>query len=107
MTTVNERMSADVSAMRPDATLVEATQQMRTSGVGESPVTCSPDEDISEVAERMRENEVQHLPVCEAGGVVGVISLADIAFGRAAKPGARSPRPRLSAADVGDAVGRR
>ncbi len=30
----------------------------------------------------MRENEVQHLPVCQAGQVVGVISLADIVFGR-------------------------
>lgn len=124
MTTVNERMSADVFAVRPDTTLVEAAQQMRISGVGGvpvldrdggcagilterdivvrviaeereplaafvrdvatmHPVTCSPEEDIGEVAERMRENEVQHLPVCEAGGVVGVISLADIAFGRA------------------------
>lgn len=46
------------------------------------PVTCSQDEDIAEVAERMREHEVQHLPVCEAGHVVGVISLADIVFGR-------------------------
>jgi CBS domain-containing protein len=46
------------------------------------PVTCSPEEDIALVAERMRENEVQHLPVCQAGQVVGVISLADIVFGR-------------------------
>jgi CBS domain-containing protein len=46
------------------------------------PVTCSPKEDIALVAERMRENEVQHLPVCRAGTVVGVISLADIVFGR-------------------------
>lgn len=46
------------------------------------PVTCSPEEDIGEVAERMREHEVQHLPVCQGGDVVGVISLADIAFGR-------------------------
>jgi CBS domain-containing protein len=46
------------------------------------PVTCSPDEDIGGVAERMRESEVQHLPVCEAGEVVGVVSLADIVFGR-------------------------
>jgi signal-transduction protein with cAMP-binding, CBS, and nucleotidyltransferase domain len=30
----------------------------------------------------MQEHEVQHLPVCQAGRVVGVISLADIAFGR-------------------------
>lgn len=46
------------------------------------PVTCSPEEDIATVSRRMRENEVQHLPVCKAGDVVGVISLADIAFGR-------------------------
>jgi CBS domain-containing protein len=46
------------------------------------PVICSPEEDVAAVAERMRENEVQHLPVCQAGRVVGVISLADIVFGR-------------------------
>lgn len=46
------------------------------------PVTCSPEEDIVEVAERMREHEVQHLPVCQADHVVGVVSLADIVFGR-------------------------
>lgn len=123
MVTVSERMSTDVSAVRPDTTLVEAAQQMRTSGVGGipvldhegecaailterdivirvlaeereplaafvrdvatlHPVTCSPEEDLTLVAERMRENEVQHLPVCESGRVVGVISLADIVFGR-------------------------
>jgi CBS domain-containing protein len=123
MARVSERMSTDVSAVRPDTTLVEAAQQMRISGVGGipvldrerecagilterdivvrvlaegreplaafvrdvatmHPVTCSPGEDIALVAERMRENEVQHLPVCEAGEVVGVISLADIVFRR-------------------------
>jgi CBS domain-containing protein len=123
MITVEERMSTDISPVRPDATLVEAAQQMRISGVGGipvldhdgdcagilterdivvrvlaegreplaafvrdvatmHPVTCSPEEDIAAVAERMRENEVQHLPVCQEGSVVGVISLADIAFGR-------------------------
>jgi CBS domain-containing protein len=46
------------------------------------PVTCAPEEDIAMVAERMRENGVQHLPVCQDGGVVGVISLADIVFRR-------------------------
>lgn len=46
------------------------------------PVTCAPDEDIAVVAERMRDSEVQHLPVCRAGTVVGVLSLADIVFGR-------------------------
>jgi CBS domain-containing protein len=46
------------------------------------PVTCAPEEDVAEAAERMREHEVQHLPVCEGGSVVGVLSLADIVFGR-------------------------
>lgn len=123
MATVGERMSIGVSAVRPDATLVEAAQQMRVSGVGGipvldhegecagilterdivirvlaeerepravlvrdiatmEPVICSPEEDIAEVAARMRESEVQHLPVCERGAVVGVISLADIVFER-------------------------
>lgn len=123
MITVGERMSADVSAVRPDTTLIEAAQQMRISGVGGipvlnqggecagilterdivvrvlaeereplaafvrdvatmHPVTCSPEEDVAAVAERMRENEVQHLPVCREGEVVGVLSLADIIFGR-------------------------
>jgi CBS domain-containing protein len=123
MATVSERMSTGVSAVRPDATLVEAAQLMRISGVGGvpvldregecagilterdivvrvlaeqreplavlvrdvatmHPVTCSPEEDVSQVADRMRENEVQHLPVCRGGEILGVISLADIVFGR-------------------------
>jgi CBS domain-containing protein len=123
MITVSERMSTDVSAVRPDTTLVEVAQQMRTSGVGGipvldhdgecagihterdivvrvlaeereplaafvrdvatmHPVTCVPDEDIAVAAELMREHEVQHLPVCQEGSVVGVISLADIVFRR-------------------------
>jgi CBS domain-containing protein len=123
MAAVRERMSTDISPLRLDTSLVEAAQEMRTSGVGGipvldrdgecagilterdivvrvlaeereplaafvrdvatmHPVICSPEEDLSLVAERMRESEVQHLPVCRAGQVVGVISLADIVFGR-------------------------
>ena len=123
MATVNERMSTEVTAARPDTSLVAAAKEMRISGVGGipvldhdgecagilterdivirviaeerealavfvrdvasmHPVTCSPEEDLGLVAERMRENKVQHLPVCQAGQVVGVISLADIVFGR-------------------------
>lgn len=123
MTRVSERMSKGVAAVRPDTTLVEAAQLMRSSGVGAvpvfdhagecagilterdivvrviaeereplaafvrdvatmDPVTCAPGEDTVTVAARMRENRVQHLPVCDAGEVVGVLSLADIAFGR-------------------------
>ena len=124
MSTVRERMSTEVSPVRPDTTLVEAAQRMRISGVGgipildpdgeecagilterdivvrvlaeerdaravfvrdvatHHPVTCDPDEDVTAVAERMREHEVQHLPVCRRDKVVGVLSLADIVFGR-------------------------
>jgi CBS domain-containing protein len=124
MTTVRECMSADVSPVSPDTSLVEAAQEMRASGVGgvlvldregegcagilterdiivrvlaegrearavfvrdvatPDPVTCAPEEDVAEAAARMREHEVQHLPVCSASRVVGMISLADIAFGR-------------------------
>jgi CBS domain-containing protein len=123
MSTVSQRMSTDVSAVRPDTTLVEAAHLMRASGVGGIPVldhegecagilterdivirvlaeerepraafvrdvatmhpfTCSPAEDVDAVTERMREHEVQHLPVCEGGKVVGVLSLADIVFHR-------------------------
>lgn len=46
------------------------------------PITCAPDEDIAVAAQLMQKHEVQHLPVCQEGRVVGVISLADIVFGR-------------------------
>jgi CBS domain-containing protein len=46
------------------------------------PFTCVPGEDVTAAAARMREHQVQHLPVVDGGEVVGVISLADIVFGR-------------------------
>lgn len=59
------------------------------------PVICSPEEDLAAVAERMRENEVQHLPVRREGSVVGVISLADVVFGRPDEErGTITPPPR-------------
>ena len=38
MITVGERMSTDISPVRPDTTLIEAAQRMRISGVGGIPV---------------------------------------------------------------------
>lgn len=139
MSTVRERMSTEISPVRPDTTLVEAAQRMRTSGVGgipildpngeecagilterdiivrvlaeerdaravfvrdvgtHHPVTCDPDEDLGAVAERMREHEVQHLPVCRNDRVVGVLSLADIVFGRPDEErGTIAPPPAIS-----------
>ncbi len=46
------------------------------------PVTCAPDDDIGTAVGLMRQHEIQRLPVVEEGDIVGVISLADIIFGR-------------------------
>lgn len=46
------------------------------------PVTCTPDEEIEAAIDRMREHEVQHLPVVEDGTVVGMLSLSDLVFRR-------------------------
>ncbi len=59
------------------------------------PVTCSPDEDVTVVAARMRESGVQHVPVCQEGRVVGMISLADIVFGRPDERRGTLVSPRL------------
>lgn len=124
MTQVRDVMSSRVDAVPSDATLVEAAQLMRVSGVGGLPVldpsgercagilterdivirvlaegreprsvfvrdvatlrpiTCAPDEQIESAIDRMREHEVQRLPVVDDEEIVGVISLADVVFGR-------------------------
>lgn len=46
------------------------------------PVTCHPEESLAVAVARMREHEVQHLPVLREAEVVGMLSLADIVFGR-------------------------
>lgn len=46
------------------------------------PFTCEADEDTADVLARMREHEVQHMPVLEGDEVVGMLSLADLNFGR-------------------------
>ena len=41
-------------------------------------LTCAPDEEVSVVARRLRENDVSGAPVVEDGKVVGVVSEADL-----------------------------
>ena len=50
-------------------------REIMTRGV----VTVSPDADVREAAQRMASEQVRRLPVTEAGRVVGVLSLADLA----------------------------
>jgi CBS domain-containing protein len=44
------------------------------------PVTCAPDEEIGVALARMSKHDVHRLPVVEDGGLVGVVSVADIVF---------------------------
>lgn len=46
------------------------------------PVTCRAEDELGDALALMRKHEVQHLPVTEGDQVVGVLSLADIVFGR-------------------------
>lgn len=46
------------------------------------PITCAPGDDLGSALGLMRDHEVQHLPVLDGEQVVGLLSLADIVFGR-------------------------
>jgi CBS domain-containing protein len=43
-----------------------------------SVVTCSPTDTISHVAKVMTQRRIRHLPVMEAGKLVGVVSVGDV-----------------------------
>lgn len=88
MATVGECMSIDIPPVGPDTTLIEAAQQMRISGVGGIPVRDRGGEECAgilterDIVVRVLAEEREPLPVCQAGHVVGVVSLADIVFVR-------------------------
>lgn len=44
------------------------------------PTTVAPDSDLLTAARRMREGGFEHLPVVEAGQLVGIVSTTDIAY---------------------------
>lgn len=46
------------------------------------PVVCTPDDEVATALAQMRKARIQHLPVVARGRIVGVISLADVVFGR-------------------------
>ncbi|HEX2029317.1 MAG TPA: CBS domain-containing protein [Nitriliruptorales bacterium] len=53
--------------------------QERVAGwMTRDPVTVAPDELPSEVARKLREGRFRHLPVCDEGRLVGVLSMRDL-----------------------------
>jgi len=52
--------------------------------------TCSPDDDMKQVMERMTQKRIRHLPVVEDGNVIGLISIGDVVKHRMAETEAES-----------------
>lgn len=61
-----------------------------SQAMSEHPFTCRPGDSIVDAEEIMRSHQVRRLPVVEAGRVVGIVSLNDLAL-------AASPKPRRGA----------
>lgn len=58
--------------------------------------TCSPDDKVAQAEQRMREFQVRRLPVVDdAGALVGIVSMNDIALQAAQEKSARRPEVRL------------
>ncbi|HEX8520128.1 MAG TPA: CBS domain-containing protein [Pseudonocardia sp.] len=45
-------------------------------------VTCSPQDRAADLARVMTERRIRHLPVCDAGGLVGIVSIGDLVKAR-------------------------
>jgi acetoin utilization protein AcuB len=58
-----------------------------------TPISVGPEEPLSRAAQGMAVHRVRHLPVCQAGGVIGVVSQRDIL--RAAQDPDERPRTRV------------
>ncbi len=44
----------------------------------ENPVVCTPDDNIDDMSETMRERHFRHMPIVEYGKLVGIVTLGDI-----------------------------
>ncbi len=67
----------------------DVVRRIRTNGPGvlsksvadcmtPSPITCGPDATLDEILEKMTEKRIRHLPVVDAGRLIGVISIGDV-----------------------------
>ena len=46
------------------------------------PATCAPDDDIKAVMATMTQRRLRHLPVLDAGGLAGIVSIGDVVKNR-------------------------
>ena len=63
---------------RGEACLSDAVDALMTRDM----VTCAPDETADQVLSKMTEGRFRHLPVLEAGAMVGLISIGDVVKAR-------------------------
>jgi CBS domain-containing protein len=61
-------------ARQGDACLTMRVEELMTSPI----VTCAPTDSIDHIMELMTERRVRHLPVMEAGRLVGIVSIGDV-----------------------------
>jgi CBS domain-containing protein len=61
-----------------DAILEAAVQEIMTAVVH----TCEPDADVDELMAQMTQHRIRHVPVIDAGTLVGVVSIGDVVKSR-------------------------
>jgi CBS domain-containing protein len=61
----------------------EGALERRVADEMSTPVTtCAPDDEVTSLMSRMTERRVRHLPVVEAGRLVGIVSIGDVVKSR-------------------------
>ena len=71
---ISERDVAHGLAEHGSSILELKVEQLMTRSV----ITCKPDDSISDIAKVMTERRIRHLPVEEAGRLVGIVSVGDV-----------------------------
>ena len=75
---ISERDVVRVLATHGSAALARRVGDEMSSPV----TTCSPDDDMTSLMSLMTERRIRHLPVVEAGRLVGIISIGDVVKSR-------------------------